>query len=261
MKAVGAGIFYGSSNEAQLGVSKQGVVFASPFYQGSTLVGAIEIFLQTSILSSIVTTFSQSYVNISYIVDENFLLLATSSSSVQTFLSPTGSRLSALNSTDQVIKDSATFLFSQGVTAPNTFTAPFGDNALLQISLQTITQLEGIDLNWGIVSVSVASLNEADIASTIAPTPSPTSPTSSNSDSSILQTQYDIAIAGIVLGSLAALVIIGCAVLLLMRSFSTFPLMQRGPEGGGGGGGDDNWRSSDVEVINTVHSSTSNSTF
>ena len=147
-------LIYGTTVEPQY--NKEGIIYGIPLFNGSTFSGAVAVFAQSSVLSSLLVSITGSYANVSYIMDYNNYLLATSvSPELQSFVSSSGGRLSALNSTNAVIRASATYLAEQSVEATNKFYTPFGPSQVLEIALSTITTVESVELGWKVVSVSI----------------------------------------------------------------------------------------------------------
>ena len=196
-------LIYGTTVEPQY--NKEGIIYGIPLFNGSTFSGAVAVFAQTSVLSTLLVSITGSYANVSYIMDYNNYLLATSvSPELQSFVSSSGGRLSALNSTNAVIRASATYLAEQSVEATNTFFAPLGPNHVMEIALSTITTVESVELGWKVVSVGVFEriLSYAPTSRpTVAPTISPTDTTSSSSNDSQSAVIRDVVTAAIVIGS------------------------------------------------------------
>lgn len=241
VKIAGVPIVFGTTTEPQYG--KEGIVFAIPLFNSTTVFsGVIEVFAQTSILANSVTSITNKYANVSYIMDVNNFLIATSiSPELQSFVTPQGVRVSALNSTNAIIRASAEYVISQQIFSANTFIVPHGSHSKLLIALTTIPSVSSVELGWKIVSVQVIgtvlpSLTHAPSSSPTISNPAPTS----SQVSSVSAAEKSGIIAAIVIGSVAILMMVGLVAARFLCMKSSAPPSTPS-------------RPSDVEIVTTTN--------
>ena len=206
-------LVFGTTTEPQL--NREGVVYAVPVFNATDisitpgLTAVVQVFLQTAQISKYLSSYSNGYANVTYIMDSDNYLIATSETISPSLVNvTTAARLLATNSLNAYIVATSHFLISQSIHRPNVFFMPYSDNSALEISLQTIDYVEGVQVGWKIVSVNLITSSDFMV-----PTPSPTV-----QNDSILKTHEDIAIAGIVLGSIGVIAVL-VALAWVARSF------------------------------------------
>ncbi len=226
MVNIGIPLLYGSTAEFQY--QTQGLVFGLPIFNNvSGLIGAVEVFVQTTLVEQVVNSLTGNFANVSYIMNAAHFLIATSIGSQNfPYVINDTIRVSATNCQNNVISVSATYLVNEGINAAGTFVVPY-EHGFMEVSQNTITLLQGVDFHWKIVTVvmlpavttAVVVVLPPSLSPTTAPSPTVapssssvgtvTSASVSTSSSSLLTTQSGLAVAGIVLGCLAVVVVAG----------------------------------------------------
>lgn len=205
-------LFYGTTTVPEgLSGTISGVVLALPVQNNQTasgLLGTVEFFIPSTVFSQAISSIKDSSVNVSYIVDSAFYLIASSQQPTTSFVTSNGTRLSALNSTNDLISISASYLKDQSVNTANTFYVYFTSKAYLTVSLRPITTIASVSVNWKVITVSVTTNSATVEAAISSPTASPTAAPSND-----YRTILIIGITFLVVGVLS----LGVSGLLLWR--------------------------------------------
>jgi len=202
-----APVVYGTTNVPEgLSSTLAGVVFSFPVLLSDDFLGAVEFFTPSTVFAQSVSSIRDSIVNVSYIVDNGFYLLASSEQPTPSFVNANGTRLSALNSSNEIIRLSSRYLKSQSINTANTFFMDYSSSLYFSVTLRPIDKVQSVSVYWKVVSVSVESVKSSSEA-VYSPTASPSSSPANNHDS-------DVFIAGIVMISVGFIVLIASSVII-----------------------------------------------
>jgi hypothetical protein len=203
---------YGTFLEPVYG--KQGVSVSVPVLYNGAFSGAVQVFMQTVILSE---SAAAGDVNISYLMTADRFLVGTSEVPIA-LLDVDGQPVSAVNYSNPVIAASAQYIADNAISTKNVFFHPLSPGVTMEIVVAPVVWTPQLIDNWLAVSVTLFDTSAAP-APVLAPSHAPTlSPSSSNSDSS----SRELEVAAISVGSIGLVGLIAVMAAIGLWGFAPF---------------------------------------